>query len=219
MHNLSRYEFVNRDSPIVFTKPQNKRLNQGGCTLIEGEVEFEADQTSIQLAELLFNFVFLKQSEDDEIRLGNFIQSLERLNKNAVYRTIYVPNRTGGMQIMNRIISISRAYQATPKQCENYEIHQIDFFLLKKIDFLTQETANQFKCTFDQLKMISEERTIELSKRLWSLEEDTIIMQHLSDTFKNKDVSNMLICRTVDDVKKRRKFLRKELAERKKSTK
>ena len=47
LHNLGRYEYVNRESPIIFTRPQNKRLNVGGCLLVVGEVYFETDQTSI----------------------------------------------------------------------------------------------------------------------------------------------------------------------------
>ena len=45
LHNLSRYEIINRESPIIYTKPQNKRLNAGGVVLKEGNISFETGQT------------------------------------------------------------------------------------------------------------------------------------------------------------------------------
>lgn len=70
------------------------------------------------------------------------------------------------------------------------------------------------QCTELPLKNIIQIRIIELSKSSFTPEEDNFIIQHVSDKMKNKDIANCLICRTINDVKKRRNALKKIFKQR-----
>lgn len=71
------------------------------------------------------------------------------------------------------------------------------------------EFVNKLNCTEQQLKNIIAIQNVELSKRFWTKEEDQIIINHINTKIKNKDLAKMLICRTVNDIKKRRNLLKK----------
>lgn len=142
--------------------------------------------------------------------MEKFIHSLEQLNENAPYRTKNVPNRTSGSKILSRLIAISNLNKdLNAKEWTKEEIDVINCLLLQNSQ-ISLEICDQFKCTEKQLKRILEIQKIELSKRNWSQEEDKIIIDHLSTTIKNKDLAKMLICRTVNDIKKRRALLKKQ---------
>ena len=104
IHNLSRYEFVNRVSPHIFTQPHPKRLNLGGCVLKESDVNFDFTNSPFQLSELLISY--MEGKEFDKEIMKDFIQCLNRLQHNASYRSKHVPNATSGANILNRLITV-----------------------------------------------------------------------------------------------------------------
>lgn len=57
IHNLSRYEFVNRISPHIYAKPHTKRLNLGGCVLKESEATFDFPLSPKEIKDLLFSYM------------------------------------------------------------------------------------------------------------------------------------------------------------------
>lgn len=73
----------------------------------------------------------------------------------------------------------------------------------------TKNNFNTLQCTDIQLKYIVQLRNIELSKRLFTKEEDDIIISHLNGKTSNKIIAGVLICRTVSDIQKRWKYLKK----------
>lgn len=208
IHNLSRYEFVNRIAPKIYAKPHPKRLNLGGVVLKESNVNFDCPLSPNELSDLLISY--LEGTSFNQEIMQNFIKSLDKLRFEAPYRTRNVPNLTSGSAIINRLITISQ-YNAQNKEKEwsNDQIHYIDRLLLTKTDVITEINIKFLQCTESQLKNIIQLRTIELSKRSFTLEEDKFILQHVSDKTKNKDIANYLICRTTNDVKKRRNALKK----------
>lgn len=159
LHNLSRYEYVNRVAKNIYVKKQPKRLNLGGVPLIEKEVKFSFDHSAFELCELLFSYM---DEKFDENLMKELILSLELLNGNAPFRTKNVPNRTSGGQIMLKLVSIS---QYKRKIWSNQEIHFIDNSLWLKKDILNDEYCAKFNCSKDELNKIIQERYIEISKR------------------------------------------------------
>ena len=83
------------------------------------------------------------------------------------------------------------------------------------IEFFTKVNFNALKGTDIQLKYIVQIRFIKLSKRLLTKEEEDIIISHLNDKTSNKIIAGVLICRTVIDIQKRRKFLKKNFNNKK----
>ena len=144
----------------------------------------------------------------DENLMKELILSLELLNGNAPFRTKNVPNRTSGGQIMLRLVSIS---QYKRKIWSNQEIHFIDNSLWLKKDILNDEYCAKFNCSKDELNKIIQERYIEISKREWTLEEDRIFADYAPTKIRNKDLAQKFICRTINDVKKRRQYIKKLL--------
>lgn len=59
-HNVSRYEFINKVSPKLFTSPKRKRLNIGGCQLCQGQIDLEMDFTPYEFSSALLSFVGIK---------------------------------------------------------------------------------------------------------------------------------------------------------------
>lgn len=183
-------------------------MNLGGVVLKESNVNFDCSLSPNELSDLLISY--LEGTSFNQEIMQNFIKSLDKLRFEAPYRTRNVPNLTSGSAIINRLITISQ-YNAQNKEKEwsNDQIHYIDRLLLTKTDVITEINIKFLQCTESQLKNIIQLRTIELSKRLFTLEEDKFILQHVSDKTKNKDIANYLICRTTNDVKKRRNALKK----------
>lgn len=209
VHNLARYEFISRNSDYVFVKPKAKRLNKGGCSLHKDGVNFEFSKGPLELSELLYNFI-MTQEYDKEL-MKDFILSLQKISKEAQFKTTNTPNNTSGSQIMSRLLSINK--KQTKKNFSEDEIKIIDNYLLSKIDLTTSEHLNFFGCTKEQMTVIIEERKIELSKRPWNLNEDNFLLEHLNDTNKNKTLADQLICRTNKDVSKRKRFLKKKITQ------
>ena len=217
IHNLSRYEFVNRNSKDIYIHNQPKRLNAGGCQLVESEVDFEYGHTSYELASLLFSYI---EGDFKEEEMKEFIEALERINEKAPYRTKNVPNRTSGSKILSRLIAISNhKKQLEEKEWSREEIFAIRQLLLTKSLIFSQENYDRFKCTEEQLKIIVNIQIIELSKREFTYEEDKIIISYISTTIKNKDLVQFFVCRTANDIKKRRTALKKLLQKKQKATK
>lgn len=208
IHNLSRYEYVNRSSRDIYIHHQPKRLNVGGCLLTEGEINFEFDHTPLELADLLIDYM---QGNDTDIKLmEKFINSIQKVNEEAPYRTRNVPNKISGSKIMSRLISVSNLSKSIQiKEWKKEEIQIINKILLANTGF-PEDTCQKLNCTEQQLKNIIEIQKVELSKRNWTKEEDQIIINHISTSIKNKDLEKMLICRTVNDIKKRRTLIKKQ---------
>ena len=214
IHNLSRYEFVNRNSKDVYVHCQPKRLNAGGCQLIDAEVNFEFDLAPIELADLLFSCL---DGDFNSELMKDLINSLLLINEIAPYRTKNVPNRTSGSKIMSRLIAISSyKKQLESKEWTNEEIRIIKQLLLQKSNIFTTENYERFQCNEEQLKNIVDIQIIELSKRDWSEEENRILISYISSTIKNKDLAHLFICRTINDIKKRRTELKKIMKKRQK---
>ncbi|KAK8843887.1 hypothetical protein M9Y10_024969 [Tritrichomonas musculus] len=115
IHNLSRYEFVNRVSPHIYAKPHPKRLNLGGCVLKESEDTFDFPLSPKELSDLLFSYMEDLEINQEIIQI--FIQSLDKLHHQAPYRTRNVPNMTSGFAIINRLITVSQ-FNAQNKEKE-----------------------------------------------------------------------------------------------------
>ena len=73
------------------------------------------------------------------------------------------------------------------------------------------EYCAKFNCSKDELNKIIQERYIEISKREWTLEEDRIFADYAPTKIRNKDLAQKFICRTINDVKKRRQYIKKLL--------
>ena len=106
---------------------------------------------------------------------------------------------------MLRLLSIS---QYKRKIWSNQEIHFIDNSLWLKKDILNDEYCAKFNCSKDELNKIIQERYIEISKREWTLEEDRIFADYAPTKIRNKDLAQKFICRTINDVKKRRQYIK-----------
>ena len=209
VHNLSRYEFVNRNSKDIYIHSQPKRLNAGGCQLIDADIDFNFNHTSIDLANLLFDYMLGDFNED---LMKELIIGLEQITEDAPYRTRNIPNRTSGSKILSRLFAISEyKKKIESKEWSKEEICIIRQMLLSRTEILTKENYDRFQCDENQLKMIVDDQFVELSKRDWTIEEDHVITSHMYTTIKNKDLAQLLICRTVKDVKKRRSSLKKAL--------
>lgn len=210
LHNLSRYEYVNRVAKNIYVKKQPKRLNLGGVRLNEKDVKFSFDHSSHELSDLLISYM---DEKFDENLMKEFILSLELLNEKAPFRTKNVPNRTSGGQIMLRLLSIS---QYKRKIWSNQEIHFIDNSIWLKKDILSEEYYTKFNCSKDELNKMIQERIIQISKREWTPEEEMILADLAPTKIRNKDLAQKFICRTISDVKKRRQFIKKLLQKKNK---
>lgn len=88
IHNLSRYEYVNRSSKDLYIHHQPKRLNIGGCLLTEGEIDFEFDHTSLELTDLLIDYM---QGNDVDLKLMEYKKFLlHSIFQKVFYRSFYL---------------------------------------------------------------------------------------------------------------------------------
>lgn len=134
IHNLSRYEYVNRSSKDLYIHHQPKRLNVGGCLLTDGEIELKFDHSSLALTDLLFSYM---QGGDANMKLmEEFINSIQKINDEAPYRTRNVPNKSSGSKIMRRLISIANLNKCkSNKEWNNEEMQMINRILLTNSGF------------------------------------------------------------------------------------
>ena len=63
-HNLSRYEYISRESEATFFKPRPKRLNMGGVQLTDGGFDIDFEFTPKDLADALLTIPFTNSGKD-----------------------------------------------------------------------------------------------------------------------------------------------------------
>ena len=180
-HNLARYEYISRESSVIFFKPKAKRLNAGGCQIVDKGFDIDFHFTPIELANTLltipFGVIRTHRPNKEKIIL-EFISNLEEIMINAPYRTRNVPAKTSNATILNRLISfgMGASEKNNQKAFSAEETRIVDSLLLSRSPIDLNQYPIMHKCDVTVIQKYIDLRIEILSKRIWTTIEDNYIV-------------------------------------------
>ena len=202
LHNIARYELIVRDFDTCFLQFRPSHSSPGGTFVNQDGNEIDFTYPPELIADWLLESVKLgKQSNEN--KLNDFIEKLQIFSNSNPYPLVKLPSENANLKIVNRFYAQSKS---ETKIWTQKEIKLIDDLLLSNNEKLIL-SKKYFNCSKEEKIAIINQRKIELQKRDWSTEEDTIIISYIKKEIKLKQLRAILILRENQSIMDRKEFL------------